>query len=670
MLEIALVNLEVDENGLYTATQGAELNYIKNILGRGKGKCFEYLEKNLPNLYDIADEILSLSEEKIIFYLTKQNYKLVEEIATVINEEDEDIQLVGVFNEDEVAAIDNLEMMETFNIESFIKLAVSSNNIETNIFSLENLEEIENVNLKLVFDNKFLGSELINKNLEFLNNLEKEIKVSVYYNEIEMLASEEINEFIDSLKQYKNLVLEVKINTKASLDSKEINEFIDNEIEYISFDISEDLTQLNKLNLTNKRVNILLDDSISLEYEKLIEANELKAWKCDKQGHCRCIKIKTSTSVKNLPIENGVAMFYQGTYPDVALNNTVKHVRVKGSISRENLKELDKLVSVNHALILEKENYSKDNLLGFSKHIHLLEKNDGSVKIEFDEGAFSNKYKKFNYKEVARKNEEETEEFLLEINDDDDIIQLLNDILTFKNTGSIPNYMTKGILKNACRTACKGKCQLNAIPKLEVGEKGDLYSCGSDISIGKLGDDSFEVMNNIYISSNKEGLKRKCSSCEVKNICPSCKMLPKEMSREMYCKLMKETKGIDRFIIGSMVLKILLENTKVFENVNRESIHIISEEVKDTFSGENKSTGNLRANAASVLIKLENEYLLFSLMTSEIISISTVVAYVLQGLMKGYSIAEIKEYSKKELEENMDELIIEASEKLEELNIV
>lgn len=72
------------------------------------------------------------------------------------------------------------------------------------------------------------------------------------------------------------------------------------------------------------------------------------------------------------------------------------------------------------------------------------------------------------------------------------------------------------------------------------------------------------------------------------------------------------------------------------------------------------------------MIKVRDEVMLFDLITNNVIAISSLVSYTLEGYMKGYHLEEIKQISKSEFEDNNDieKCIEEATAQLEYSEII
>lgn len=696
MKEVVLVNIEVNSDGIYSIAQSNEMYLVKRYLESEGVKTFQYIEGILPNINDLVDEILSYSEQSVIFSITRMNYSLVKKLSEILKEGSPDIEII-CFGSDDYLIKDrikefNLDLYVFNNYLSNIKDAIinmtintrecidftsvyreGNNNeesleIDEKIFAFDNIEgikECEDFTLKLLYEGSKISLEIIEHNIRQLKNSKINVNITLNWQELINLDKPYLSELLSIIKEAKicsGLILKTEedgvdylINGEISIEFKAIK-IIAKNIEAANKKFSDILKN------TNAEVTIEVCE-FDLEHDRgildliEIESNfkSLRIFKVSEDIGYKCVLVNTKDNIHNMPIENGLMMWYQGSYPESALNNTVKHVYISEKLEKESIKELDKLVSVNHALIIKEEDFNEKYSLDYGKHRHLIRKKPQSaIEVVVDDGAFVKRYKNARYKNVQNMEFEKNEDLLINILDDEDLNMFINDVQKFNRTGKVPEYMARGIIKNMCRFSNKGKCQLNGIPRIDVTGEGSISCCDSNVKLGVLGDDYFDIMNEIYKKGSSETLDRKCTECSVKQTCGSCKLLPQGIKNETYCNYMRTVKYIDRFIINSLVVKTLKDVSTIFKDTKISDITIINKEVNNLFNKKIKDTQKSIVKENIVLIKVGERFIIFDLLTSSIIGISPIVAYTMEGYMKGYNLEEIKKISMEEYKDSVD----------------
>lgn len=121
----------------------------------------------------------------------------------------------------------------------------------------------------------------------------------------------------------------------------------------------------------------------------------------------------------------------------------------------------------------------------------------------------------------------------------------------------------RGIIKNSCRFC--GRCTISTNLRANVSKDG-LELCDEKGSAMKpLLKERRNLLNTIQKNREKSVEDRKCITCEAYNRCARCISLPKGVTREIYCKLIRSNKFLGEY------LSILIFLNKVIENVNKYS---------------------------------------------------------------------------------------------------
>lgn len=680
MKEAVLVNTELNLDCMYTIGQSNKMILLKNVLEKNNVTTFQYIESSLPNVIDIVDEILSFTEEAVIFRVTDMNYKLVEKLITLLKEEIEDINII-LFG-DIAGSIEGIEIFkedEDYISKVLNKLDIESSNYESkeicSFDDIDGIKECESFTLDLTYDSEVIDLDIIKNNINQVFSKNQNIKIFFETKEIMKLDEDSFNNLVEVIKEIKGNygLIESGIDDKKYLENIQYSNLIfrANSIEDICNEDSINIRENCEVSIIVKEYDEEKLSSVSEKVMNQLRAAKLRVFISAEDKNFRCVYVNSITGINNLPIENGIMTWYQGTYPPTALNNTVKHIYLSENIESDKLNELDKIASVNHAIISNEK--LEDKSVPYSKHNHLIKKGiNSNIEICVDSGFFKKTYSEVQYKDVRKVTGNHTDNYILKILDDEDLETFRSDIENFNKTGELPVYMVNGMLKNSCRFLPKGRCQVNSIPRIDIDGKGNISSCDSNYKIGELGNDYFDLMNNIYKKSSEEAINRNCSECSARDKCGACKLLPESMSKEKYCSFIREVENIDKFIISALVIKMLMESSQYFRDKSIEDIKVINKGVSNLFLKESKEKSNGIVKDSVVLIKVHDDVMIFDLVTNNIIGISSLVSYTLEGYMKGYSLEEIKEISKGEFADNDDieKCIEEATVQLEYSNII
>ena len=706
MKEVVIININVDEYGLYSLTQSNIGYSLKRYLNENGIRAFQYNENNLPSVIDLADEILSYSNDVAIFIINKKNYKLVNSLAKILKEED--VEIIGIGSDELIGSFTNtdidLYIYDNYhqNVLTYLKegYVIKDNCIQANgqynvreinevedlsnnIFDLEkaeNINECSSIDLCITNGKASLDLNIINKNISIITEINPNIVINLYAKEMIKINEYEIIEIFKVLEE-KNCLVKLIGSPKyiEKVMETAINEVNIKNITSIEVDIEgfEEVNTLLEENLRNFTGTLTIETN---DYDKCNDKKYLEKYMetslnnkiivnlIDKNMIHKNVLILANNKEKNLAIENGVSMWQQGCYTQYSLNNTIKHVYLNEIIEEEKIQELNKLVSVNHAILIDKSQYKGNIGLEFAKHLHVIDKN----KVIFDEGAFEKEYITLNYKECRNYNFDSCSELILKIEDNEDLKVFKEDVQEFNRTGVINEYMVNGFIMDACRFSCKGKCQVESTPKIEISNNGSISCCRSNIEIGKLGDDYFDLVNSIHKKSKSEALNRGCLNCPIKNTCGSCKMIPKGIDKENYCSLMKENLNIDTYILSALVIKALKTSVVLGSSFDIKNIKVIKGKINELFKKEYCNESKVKVRENIIILKFNELYILFDLLTNEILSLTPLIVYILEGYLNGYDLSEIKASAREDFvqDENIEDYIGQANNKLLELKVI
>ncbi|MCR5082527.1 MAG: hypothetical protein K6B15_03545 [Parasporobacterium sp.] len=279
---------------------------------------------------------------------------------------------------------------------------------------------------------------------------------------------------------------------------------------------------------------------------------------------------KNKNENSDLSLRNGVIAYFSGQYI-AGDKGHVKHIEINAEeLNEEVLSALADKNAGNSALYTFSETFSQefneikkiarktDFLL--TNHIGFEKKSNNAFELKINGETSRYIIKKSKYSEYV----EENEETFVEITDEKDLHLFLEDIKTYELTGKINHERSwKPILMNACRWGDRAECTLRDLPRMKIS-KGDVYPCyDSDRSIGDISHAYFELKKRSYLTLDEEERKRACGECPAKNKCGRCAMLPRFISEEMYCEIMKSEYSPVVFHRKMLGVKFLLSNRVV-----------------------------------------------------------------------------------------------------------
>ena len=105
-MSIEFVYFKKDENGLYSA--GAEINSLifRLFLDEADAENHQYLNNDLTNVYDMAEDILSEEPEKVCFIIDEYNLDYSVYVAGALKETDDSAEIMFVSTSDSVTSDD------------------------------------------------------------------------------------------------------------------------------------------------------------------------------------------------------------------------------------------------------------------------------------------------------------------------------------------------------------------------------------------------------------------------------------------------------------------------------------------------------------------------------------------------------------------------------------
>ncbi|MCL6604447.1 MAG: hypothetical protein K6T94_16415 [Paenibacillus sp.] len=91
---ITLVHFEQQTPRLFAANDHLNCRYIRSFFKRQGTTATQYIESNLPNIYDTAADVIALGNEFIAMHVTPASYRLCKRLTSILKEEDERNQVI------------------------------------------------------------------------------------------------------------------------------------------------------------------------------------------------------------------------------------------------------------------------------------------------------------------------------------------------------------------------------------------------------------------------------------------------------------------------------------------------------------------------------------------------------------------------------------------------
>lgn len=381
-----LVNFHKNINGLWETKYDAESCILEKYI-RSKGiNTYVYSEKDITSVVDICEDILSFSDEVVIFVTDNENLILNLSLAKQIESEEPDCQVVlysieelnerykKYIKEDYVLISDDFEknICEIFDIDyEGEKLFLE----EFSQFNSENELGRFNGKVEILIGKKEKGEDISRNLNSILNDIDivskslKDDKVFVKLIGMTLDDYKYRDGIYNAIKEnQKNIIFQVKV----SLDFiKLIKEDIPENL-LLSVVINNDCVEEKDIEILEKYKNRITDifiknDLVSKisdneKFIKYVQANNLESKVINERN--KYWEELDITKVKNEEIDEkldkefqtfstGFAFSQTGEYINVPLNGFVKHVKIDSKdINEEVLDFLDEACSVNSSIFV------------------------------------------------------------------------------------------------------------------------------------------------------------------------------------------------------------------------------------------------------------------------------------------------------------------------------
>ena len=149
------------------------------------------------------------------------------------------------------------------------------------------------------------------------------------------------------------------------------------------------------------------------------------------------------------------------------------------------------------------------------------------------------------------------------------------------------------------------------------------------------------LKENILMISEEEQLNRNCMTCEVRDICSKCLSLPSYMDAAQYCYIRKNQPEIEQYMIAASALQLLMNGTSFFKNLKLSDLYVSNQYVSQYFKLEQQGQTDSHVHKHILLFHVNDQHIVYDMNSSNIKRINLIMAYILEGLFKGFEKKEI-----------------------------
>lgn len=615
-MSVEFIYFKKNEYNLFLAEAEENSALYRSYLRQKGVEQNQYFNVDLPNVFDIADDILSEYADIICFIVEKENVDFTSTVAKAVYNCEEDVKIIFACLEAGVEV--NLPHVECVKASSVVTVLNELLELEDNDKEFPDINEVKpyEENLFPIKSCRDYGI-LLNKKIFFFD--------CVY------VANEKtcINELLYVSKH-------VPRGSTILLNSDDITEY-----QYLD----KFLTNLKTVELPLKIVLIQALDTIDKKSQKKLEDANITI-------------IEPKINDKNYQaFINGLQAFHIGFYNDNSMGDYTKHIEVdKREINEELLRKLAGHNAGNSAIygIGNDSNVSYDEVkkmaskVGFllTNYLDFQEAEDGitvNVHINGDENAYT-----YQVQPYSNYSSGEDRMSLVSIETKEDFQCFYDDYQQFKKTGKIhEERMWKPLLKDRCRFGINGFCSLSKLQKMKVKD-GYVYPCsGCSKSISALESEHFQMLKNVCVEREKEQVIRKCNECSARTICSQCTMLPDYLPTERYCELVKADEGITRYLCVMFDVNYIFKLAKIdmLKEVDVSEVLFLTKDNKIELEEEVKGENDyFDMNLILYKYPKNNAYIAFNLTNKKAFSMNQNMFILCELLYKGLSIEDIQRY--------------------------
>ncbi|MCX7842331.1 MAG: hypothetical protein N2489_04580 [Clostridia bacterium] len=694
---ICFVELTKDENGFVKASQTIQTACLRAYLKSNGIETVIYMDESLPSVADISEDILSLSDEALVFVVHKECRHTAQALISHIKElEDTEIYAIGDISEIYVEGITFLKFDEEEKLLE--QLGCESKNEQADIFSVSPYKTGVLLSRDMPKYGIWLGRS--NNELRSLQAIAEDLeKLSAAYSGISESDEKTIlfHGFFIRDKAFLEKIFEQLVNINAPflkfvlpVDGSLLNDIgkYSEGFEKCSFSvkfemIGEDsqaetllsLIQAHKISnvyfpaqwLTTKtKIASILIQAYKAKLLKIIPMGDLDIEKVDDE-----IKpiILDKTKQSYMPLYRGLLKSKTGLYSGVKLDGYVHHVEMPEKLYNESSKEfMNELLCVNSSLhVIDKKAdtdsgkllfddtgtarinnscYNEHESLSSQSRLNpsnLIIIDDGSIYINSLAYVSDSKYKQISYSEAKHnidsikekfKNREK-ELYIFSLAKEEDYQAFLQDAEEYKKTHELKNMpIAYGYLENSCRYVISSECPVDKIPRIKIDNDSNIYPCDINTEpAAKVGASLFELSHNCFTRREKVFQERGCYGCSIRPWCPKCTEMPAFM-KQSYCDVMKRNSHILDYAIVPFVFHGLIETNPQFKDLTPEEVKVSNEHMFNIIPSDIKGEAAPYLPKFTSILLCRGKYLMWTPMTNKYFNVSVEFACIIELLLK------------------------------------
>lgn len=693
---VCFVELKRNEFGLISAIQSLETACIRDYIKRCDVKSSIYIEESMPSINDMAEDILSLSDDVIIFVVHKEcealvtvlvNYLIeIEDVEVCVISENDQLEFddVVIINEDAerklVSMFGNVDKKSKVSINTlspyedgilltrdYVKNGIWLGNKETNLRNIDvvkkEIDEVFNLYGGTVEEQK--------KHLYlqgcFINDID-------YFKELIMhLENKDSSNIIFNIPVTQN-VLDCIAQSSLQLSNASFDIQLKNELR------SEEFMELTKLIGTKKVGGIHIpadwltkaDDLLNL----LVKAQVSKLVEIQPYGQVDSSKI--SEEVRKSVLVNTMKQYYTfyngylkgrtGLYAGIKIDGYVHHLEVSKRDSLSNAQLLNETLSINSSIYMRNEkvdissqiwNFDANGIAyiedeNYNEYITYMQQeninpsnsiicNDNRIHINHYAYVSDTDLVTLSYKE-AKQNVNEMKEkyvqnnkitYLIRLSDQEDFTLFLEDAKLYRENHTFNDLpLVYGFLENSCRFVNQNRCSVEKLPRIKLDNSEGIHFCDLNVeAISKNSNSLFELSHDCLVKNEGCIQLKDCYNCPSSGWCAKCMELPAFMSAE-YCDIIKKKAYILDYVTASYIYSGLIERNPKFYDLSPDEIVVSNEYMFNLIPSTMESKVAPYFPKFTTLFICRDTYLLWTPVSTKYYNVSKQFAIVIELLLK------------------------------------
>lgn len=695
-MTICFVELRKNEFGLIHAVQTIETACIRTFIKRCDLNSVVYVEESMPSISDMAEDVLSLSDEVIVFIV---NNECKEVVATLIDYilDIEDVEIC-VISKENLNVNDNVIFLPKDAEKKLVELYgnrskaenLSMNNISPYADGIILARDYTNYGIWVGRDNNSLRSyDILRDEINSVFNLysglsnaqHKEIVLQgCFINKIDLVRDIIVDLEARDTSFIKFIIpIHQEILSEISKLSLNINNYLFNvklyeNIDYDNNSIIEKLIALGKVRNLSFPANWLTHNDAKLNF--LVSAQNGKLIHLLPYGEVDSALI--SDAIKHSILKDTIKQYYTyyrgylksrtGLYAGVKTDGYVHHFEAKDEDSISDGQLVNETLSINSSIYMRDKKvdikkaiwnfddngiaYVKNN--SYEEYIQYMREkniNPTNLIVNYGDRVYINSYAytdntklvNLTYKEAKdkinvimenhKKNQKTT--YLFKLVDKEDFDLFVEDARRYKEQHQFMDLpLGYGFLENSCRFISQTGCVMEKLPRIKLDNSDKLHFC--DMKAEPLATNSnalFELSHNCLVKKESCIHAKNCYSCPSQSWCAKCTELPDFISSS-YCDIIKKQAFILDYVVSSYVYNGLVETNPNYFDLMPDEIYVSNEYMFNLIPSTVKGKVAPYFPKFTTLFLCREKYLFWSPISNKYYNVSKEFAIVIELLLK------------------------------------